>query len=135
MKKGGELTKRIARAICACLFAVHAFGFLQASTAHPAPGDPSYGAVLVDGVVAECADSLGRGAPSPVHDDHSECCTLCSANGSDDVFLAAVSLTYILTFLSPDAESAGHCFNSPDLPCRRHAGWGSSWSAQAPPLA
>lgn len=126
---------RATRAILACLFVIHSLGLLKVPMALGAYGDASQRPALVHGSFMKCAGDAGENAPLPADHDPSECCALCSGAASDDSFLTAIFLAVVIDFHFPEASSTFlDDVRAGPFPSR-HAGWGSSWSAQSPPFA
>lgn len=131
--KGMTLTRILFRAVLASLFVVQLLGLSKvlASSAH---ADAFYGVASAEHLGGVCLARSGHETPSPAHHDPSDCCTACSGNAHDDALLAILSLAAVFDIVIPEADSVFHYHSPGDLP-RRHEGWGSSWSAQAPPFA
>ena len=135
MSRGGTFIQKALYAIIACLLALHSFSFLNISAASAGYGSASDQGALIEIAFAKCSPQTDDGAPSPAHHDPSESCALCSVGASEEAYLAAVYLASVVYGPISYAAVPVHYFERPDLSRPRHAGWGSSWSAQAPPRA
>lgn len=135
MVRGAITIKRTVRVLVAalftCLLILQGFGTIKEG-ASVALGD--LGPAIATRGVGNCLGGVDHSSPIHQHQDGSVCCVWCAASTLDDSYLLATALIAIAAVLTPEPQAAVIAFPIDDIASPYRSGWGSSWTARAPPL-
>ena len=123
-------TRDLLAGVVACVIVLQGFASVASLALAGSARDTAKEITAATTVVGYCHALHGHSQKNPLQGrgDHSQCCVLCSANGRDVVFDAA--LPGVVAAPEPAISIAGFVkIDFDDHPL----GWTSSWSSRAPP--